>query len=404
MSEGIGWGRKRLIHKIVTSHWPIKHPEEKTFSYNELLFVLQELLVEEGKPYLEGGPSLRGFDIFKDFVKHLLYRNLANYDSMVLITAEKGTGKSSAAIMVAREWCRLLGIKFNPRRHIAYNNSDVMNKIEVLGKFEPLICLGGRTRIRVKIKDKEHSIKIRDLVGKNDYEVLTYNIEKKTFEYQKPKETILTKKDKTYKIELENGIIINATKNHLFLTKNGEYKKVEDLTEMDELVLQTKKCSICGKEYFNKQWDGKTCSKECSKKSRIPYRISHPEKSSAWYRKYWKKRFYSEIIYRLKHNLHTRMAGAVKNYNINYKKDSSFLQLLGCSYQELRDHLEKQFKSDMSWDNYGKIWSIDHIIPVCKFNLLNIEERKKCYNYKNLQPLFKSENSSKGGKIVYVQD
>jgi hypothetical protein len=140
MTEGIGWGRKRLIHKIVTSHWSVKTPEEKTFSYNELLFILQELLVEEGKPYLESGPSLRGFDVFKDFVKHLMYRNLANFDSMILLTADKGMGKSSAAIMIAREWCRLIGIKFNPRRHIAYNNADVMNKIEALGKFEPLIA------------------------------------------------------------------------------------------------------------------------------------------------------------------------------------------------------------------------------------------------------------------------
>ena len=59
---------------------------------------------------------------------------------MVLITSDKGTGKSSAAIMMAREWCKLIGIRFNPARHIAYNNSDVMNKIDVLKKFEPLIC------------------------------------------------------------------------------------------------------------------------------------------------------------------------------------------------------------------------------------------------------------------------
>jgi len=72
------------------------------------------------------------------------------------------------------------------------------------------------------------------------------------FEYQKPKETILTKKDITYDVELENGIKIKATENHLFLTKDG-YKKVKDLTENDEVVLAGKKCVQCGEEFFYKQ-------------------------------------------------------------------------------------------------------------------------------------------------------
>jgi len=70
----------------------------------------------------------------------LLHRNLANFDSMVLLTAEKGQGKSSAAIMMGREWCRQMGVRFDPKRHIAYNNADVMQKIDNLNKFEPLIA------------------------------------------------------------------------------------------------------------------------------------------------------------------------------------------------------------------------------------------------------------------------
>ena len=105
-----------------------------------MLFVIQELFDEEGKKYFEKRVSRAGHKIFKHFVKHLLYRNIANYDSMILITSEKGTGKSSAAIMMAREWCLMLGIRFNPARHIAYNNADVMRKIDQLKKFEPIVC------------------------------------------------------------------------------------------------------------------------------------------------------------------------------------------------------------------------------------------------------------------------
>ena len=48
----------------------------------------------------------------------------------------------------------------------------------------------------------------------------------------------------------------------------------------------------------------------------------------------------------------------------------------------------------MSWDNYGD-WHIDHIIPCAAFDLTDIEQQKKCFNYKNLQPLWAEENLKK---------
>jgi hypothetical protein len=81
-------------------------------------------------------------------------------------------------------------------------------------------------------------------------------------------------------------------------------------------------------------------------------------------------------------------------------KSSNTAELLGCSIQELKNHLEKQFKPGMSWDNHGVHgWHIDHIIPCCNFNLSNPEEQKKCFHYTNLQPLWAEDNLRKGGKI-----
>lgn len=138
--EGVSYAHRRLIEKITQATWQ-KNSENKIYTYNELLFVLDAILRDEAKPYHEGHASLQmGYNNFRMFVKHLLYRNIANFDSMVLMTAEKGGGKSSAAIMIAREWCRLLGIKFSPARHIAYNNNDVQTKIDLLNKFEPIIA------------------------------------------------------------------------------------------------------------------------------------------------------------------------------------------------------------------------------------------------------------------------
>jgi hypothetical protein len=78
--------------------------------------------------------------LFSAFVKYCLHRNLANFDTLILITADKGTGKSSTAIQMARNWCKLIGIKFKPKRHIAYNNADMIRCIDTLNKFEPLIA------------------------------------------------------------------------------------------------------------------------------------------------------------------------------------------------------------------------------------------------------------------------
>ena len=60
-------------------------------------------------------------------------------------------------------------------------------------------------------------------------------------------------------------------------------------------------------------------------------------------------------------------------------------------------HLEKQFKPGMTLDNYGE-WHIDHIKPITKFDLKNENELRKCFHYKNLQPLWAIENIKKGDK------
>ena len=80
-------------------------------------------------------------------------------------------------------------------------------------------------------------------------------------------------------------------------------------------------------------------------------------------------------------------------------KPAHTLELIGCSIDFLRSHLESLFKEGMSWSNYGE-WEIDHIIPLASFDFQNHPETQFiAFNYKNTQPLWKSENRSKGAKI-----
>ena len=83
----------------------------------------------------------------------------------------------------------------------------------------------------------------------------------------------------------------------------------------------------------------------------------------------------------------------------NTYKNNTMVKLLGCSFDELKDWLERQFREGMSWENYGrKGWHIDHIVPCCHFDLTKIEEQKQCFNYKNLRPLWTNENLKKAGQ------
>ena len=77
-------------------------------------------------------------------------------------------------------------------------------------------------------------------------------------------------------------------------------------------------------------------------------------------------RYHSDPNFQLSCNLRTRLSSALKGKT----KSKRTLELLGCSIDFLRKHLEKQFKSSMTWDNHSVHgWHIDHIIACSKFDL-----------------------------------
>jgi len=86
-------------------------------------------------------------------------------------------------------------------------------------------------------------------------------------------------------------------------------------------------------------------------------------------------------------------------------KSIKTMDLLGCSMEDLKTHLESQFTEGMSWENYGNpngnhsnCWHMDHIRPCCSFDLTIEEEQRKCFHYSNLQPLWAIDNIKKGSK------
>lgn len=103
---------------------------------------------------------------------------------------------------------------------------------------------------------------------------------------------------------------------------------------------------------------------------------------------YRRCKYKEDINYKIITLARGRLRYALKNSSKKLKT----LDLLGCSLEDLRKHLENQFVEGMTWDNYGSFWDVDHIIPCSYFDLTKEENQRICFNFRNLQPLLKEEN------------
>lgn len=137
--------------------------------------------------------------------------------------------------------------------------------------------------------------------------------------------------------------------------------------------------------------------KRCREESRIRYR-KNPARLIKQEIDYQRTRRRVDEGYRLRHNLSTRLWRAARRDGV--RKSNRTAALIGCSIDELRACLEKQFKPGMSWENYGPVWHVDHIKPCVSFDLTKPEQQRECFHFSNLQPLFAEDNLKKGCKIL----
>ena len=110
-------------------------------------------------------------------------------------------------------------------------------------------------------------------------------------------------------------------------------------------------------------------------------------------------RRFSEIELKMVRTLRRRMATALKR---NYKT-SRTLDILGCSLKDFRIYLETKFEPEMTWENYGSVWHIDHIIPCAIFDMSKPAHQKRCFHFSNMQPLFAADNWRKHAKVLTNQ-
>ena len=146
---------------------------------------------------------------------------------------------------------------------------------------------------------------------------------------------------------------------------------------------------------------------EYFKKKNKEYNKNNRDKINEYTRVYAKNRKLVDPQYKLSGNIRQLIHQAFRRNN--YTKKSKTHSILGCSFDELKNHMENQFTEWMTWDNHGSYngelnhgWDIDHIVPLSSAE--TEEDIIKLNHYTNLQPLcgYTNRNIKKGNvDIIY---
>lgn len=128
------------------------------------------------------------------------------------------------------------------------------------------------------------------------------------------------------------------------------------------------------------------------------YRVENKDKIRLNKNKYQKDKRETDSLFKIRTNISGLIRYSIKRHG--FKKKNKTEDILGCSFEEFKIHLESQFEDWMNWDNYGnpkdgiyepnKTWDIDHIIPTS--SAINEGELMMLNQFTNLQPLCSYNN------------
>lgn len=154
------------------------------------------------------------------------------------------------------------------------------------------------------------------------------------------------------------------------------------------------------KDRLSRYYQNKDSEREYSR----DYYVKNRSKINRYRSDYEKHRLESDNIYKCIRVVRSLIFISI--YNNGYTKNSKSSEILGCSYEEFKEHIESKFEDWMSWDNHGKYtgnysetWHLDHIIPISSAK--NESDVIRLNHYTNFQPLCSKINLEKSNKINY---
>lgn len=160
-----------------------------------------------------------------------------------------------------------------------------------------------------------------------------------------------------------------------------------------------KKCKQCEREYAAlRRKNNKEAVNKANRKNNhdivLKREREYIEKNKDKIREQAKKRYHNNYKLntniKLIHNQRNRINKFISGKNKNS------LEILNCDINFFKKWIQFQFDSNMTWENYGKYWHIDHYIPCSKYGG---KQDLYIFHWKNLRPCEKIENLSKNNKI-----
>ena len=179
-------------------------------------------------------------------------------------------------------------------------------------------------------------------------------------------------------------------------------------------------CNVCMIDFQAENYRPKMCP-TCSRQKRLDrcksYKQTHKEQVSD-YNKVYKEEHKEEVDeYNRVYNIENReeiQQRQTKQQRERRKKDPEFKlsksirrdfysfvigvnsnpkikdmeKIIGCNHSHLICWIEHQFTENMSWNNYGNVWHIDHVLLCSMFNMLVNEECNTCFAWENTRPLY----------------
>lgn len=159
--------------------------------------------------------------------------------------------------------------------------------------------------------------------------------------------------------------------------ENAEYQKIRYENNKEEFKIKSK-------EY-------KQNNKDKVREINAQYYLDNKEKISVRNQAYHKHRKSIDPLFKLRCNISSLISIYLKRNG--YKKNTKTANILGCTFEEFKLHLEKQFDDKMNWENQGTYWELDHIKPVSLAT--NEQELIELNHYTNFQPLYWLDNQIK---------
>jgi uncharacterized protein (DUF983 family) len=223
-------------------------------------------------------------------------------------------------------------------------------------------CRNNRSREKYNSNEVNNEIVEQDCVICNKSKLLSLFIKNRNI----CKECNNNKRKEKYKTDEEHRIKIIEQVTTFKHNKVIEKQKLKEV----EIGIGNIKCNYCNEIKLNERFrHNRLKCKDCEREEPI-----------------------SKII----RNVRSRILSAIKN------KSKHTISYLGCNCS---DYLKWLLKNENSYtfENYGKEWHIDHVIPISKFDITNEEQQLLAFNWRNTMPLSVEENLKKNNKIIKSQ-